>query len=189
MISLDCPACNEKTDFEILKKSPEAIVRCSECGHTMQIFMKEPKIFVVKTIVSYDTESYIGTTEFVKGDICSVGDFLVTEVDNKSYNVEVMSIERNNSRIVKLPAEDIEVLWTRLVDKVVICASLNKGAITIPLYERVPGDKVYTIDHITSVNGKQFRITRIKLRNGNIIRRKDKTAQAHEIRRIYGERS
>ena len=96
---------------------------------------------------------------------------------------------RDNARRAKLPAEEIDVLWTRLVDKVIIRASLNKGAVTIPLYEQVPGDKVYTVDHITSVGGKQFRITRIKLRKGNIIQRKDKTAQAHEIKRIYGERS
>jgi uncharacterized Zn finger protein len=189
MIILDCPACDEKTDFEILRKPPEAIVRCAKCGHIMRVFMKEPKIFTVKTIVSYGTESYIGTIEFMKGDVCSVGDFLVADVGDKSYNVEVMSIERSNSRITKLLVEDIDVIWTRLVDKVVICASLNKGAITIPLYEHVSGDKVYTIDHITSVDEKQFRITRIKLRNGKIIRRKEKTAQAHEIKRIYGERS
>ncbi len=81
------------------------------------------------------------------------------------------------------------MLWTRLVDQVIIRASLNKGAVTIPLYENVDGNKVYTIDHITSVGGKQFRVTRIKLRKGNVITRKDKSAEAHEIKRIYGERS
>jgi len=189
MIILDCPVCGEETDFEILKEPPEAVVRCTECGHTMRVTLKEPKIFTIKTIVSYGTESHTGTIELMEGDICSVGDFLVAEVGDESYSVEVMSIERDNARRTKLPVEKIEVLWTRLVDKVIIRASLNKGAVTIPLYEQVPGDKVYTVDHITSVGGKQFRITRIKLRKGNIIQRKDKTAQAHEIKRIYGERS
>lgn len=81
------------------------------------------------------------------------------------------------------------MLWTRLVDKVIIRASLNKGATTIPLYEEVEGDKVYTVGQITSVGGRQFRVTRIKLRKGNIITRKDKTAEAREIKRVYGERS
>ncbi|HJK65865.1 MAG TPA: HVO_0476 family zinc finger protein [Methanocorpusculum sp.] len=189
MIILDCPVCGEETDFEILKEPPEAVVRCTECGHTMRVTLKEPRIITVKTIVSYGTESHTGTVELMEGDVCSVGDFLVAEVGDESYGVEVMSIERDNARRAKLPVEEIDVLWTRLVDKVIIRASLNKGAVTIPLYEQVPGDKVYTVDHITSVGGKQFRITRIKLRKGNIIQRKDKTAQAHEIKRIYGERS
>jgi len=189
MIILDCPVCGEETNFEILKELPVTVVRCTECGHTMQVIPKDPKIFTIKTIVSSGTKSHTGTIELKEGDICSVGDFLVAEVVDESYGVEVTSIERDNARRTKLPAEEIEVLWTRLVDKVIIRASLNKGAVTIPLYEQVPGDKVYTVNHITSVGGKQFRITRIKLRKGNIIQRKDKTAQAHEIKRIYGEQS
>lgn len=189
MIVLDCPVCGEETDFTLLTEPPEAVVRCTVCGHTMRVTLKEPKVYSVKAIVSYGIESHTGTIELMEGDICTVGDFLVAEVGDESYGVEVMSIEKDNARRAKLPAEEIEVLWTRLVDKVIIRASLNKGAVTIPLYEQVPGDTVYTVDHITSVGGRQFRITRIKLRKGNVLERKDKTAQAFEIKRIYGERS
>lgn len=189
MIILDCSVCGEETDFEILKDPPEAVVRCTVCGHTMRITLKEPKVYTVKAIVSHGTASQTGTIDLVEGEICNVGDIQVAEAGNESYSVEVMSIERDNARRAKLPVEEIEVLWTRLVENVIIRASLNKGAVTIPLYEQVPGDKVYTVDHITSVGGKQFRVTRIKLRKGNVLERKDKTAQAHEIKRIYGERS
>ncbi|MDR3101715.1 MAG: hypothetical protein LBU24_00525 [Methanocalculaceae archaeon] len=189
MIRLACPVCEEETDFEILKEPPEAVVRCTRCGRTMRVTLKEPKICTIKTIVSCGTESHHGIIELMEGDTCAVGDLLVAEVEGESYGVEVTAIERDNARRKKLPAEEIEVLWTRLVDKVIIRASLNKGAVTIPLYEQVPGDKVYTIDHITTVDGKQFRITRIKLRKGNVIERKHQSALAHEIKRIYGERS
>jgi uncharacterized Zn finger protein len=189
LILLECPVCGEETDFELLKDPPDALVRCTECGHTMRTTLKEPKIFLVKAVVSHGISSHTGTIELMEGDVIHTGDFLVAEVGDESYGVEVMSIEKDNARREKLPAEEIAVLWTRLVDKVIIRASLNKGAVTIPLYEQVPGDKVYTIDHITSVGGKQFRVTRIKLRKGNVIERKDKTALAREIKRIYGERS
>ena len=126
---------------------------------------------------------------FRSGDIISVGDYLVAEVGEESFSVEITSIEENNARRQKLPVEKVEVLWARLVDQVIIAASLNKGAVTIPLYENVPGNTIYTVDHITTIGGRQFRVTRIKLRKGNVITRKDKTAEAHEIRRIYGERS
>ena len=189
MILLDCPVCLEETDFEILKEPPEAVVKCTVCGHVMRVTLKEPKVLTVKAVVSYGNDSHTGSIELLEGDTISVGDYLVAVVGDDSFSVEVTSIEENNARRQKLPAEKIEVLWTRLVDQVIIRASLNKGAVTIPLYENVDGNKVYTIDHITSVGGKQFRVTRIKLRKGNVITRKDKSAEAHEIKRIYGERS
>ncbi|MDO9522197.1 MAG: HVO_0476 family zinc finger protein [Methanocorpusculum sp.] len=189
IILLDCPVCGEETDFEILKEPPEAVVKCTVCGHVMRVTLKEPRVLTVKAVVSYGNDSHTGTIDLIEGDTITVGDYLVAEVGEDSFSVEVTSIEENNARRQKLPAEKIEVLWARLVDQVIIRASLNKGAITIPLYENVEGNKVYTVDHITSVGGRQFRVTRIKLRKGNIITRKDKTAEAHEIKRIYGERS
>jgi len=189
IILLDCPVCGEETDFEILKEPPEAVVKCTVCGHVMRVTLKEPRVLTVKAVVSYGNDSHTGTIDLIEGDTITVGDYLVAEVGEDSFSVEITSIEENNARRQKLPAEKIEVLWARLVDQVIIRASLNKGAITIPLYENVEGNKVYTVDHITSVGGRQFRVTRIKLRKGNIITRKDKTAEAHEIKRIYGERS
>lgn len=189
IILLDCPVCGEETDFEILKEPPEAVVKCTVCGHVMRVTLKEPRVLTVKAVVSYGNDSHTGTIDLIEGDTITVGDYLVAEVGEDSFSVEVTSIEENNARRQKLPAEKIEVLWARLVDQVIIRASLNKGAITIPLYENVEGNKVYTVDHITSVGGRLFRVTRIKLRKGNIITRKDKTAEAHEIKRIYGERS
>ncbi|HJJ51313.1 MAG TPA: HVO_0476 family zinc finger protein [Methanocorpusculum sp.] len=188
-IILDCPVCGEETDFELLKDPPEAVVKCTICGHVMRVTLKEPRVLTVKAVVSYGNDSHTGSIDLIEGDIISVGDYLVAEVGDDSFSVEITSIEENNARRQKLPAEKIEVLWARLVDQVIIAASLNKGAVTIPLYENVPGNTVYTVDHITTIGGRQFRVTRIKLRKGNVITRKDKTAEAHEIRRIYGERS
>src|SRR5574344_1294718 len=159
MILLDCPVCGEETDFEILKDPPEAVVKCTVCGHVMRVTLKEPRFLTVKAVVSYGNESHTGSIDLVEGDMITVGDYLVAEVGEDSFSVEVTSIEENNARRQKLPAEKIDVLWTRLVDQVIIRASLNKGAVTIPLYENVDGNKVYTIDHITSGAGRQFRIT------------------------------
>lgn len=188
-ILLECPVCGDETDFEIVKDPPEAVVKCTVCGHVMRVTLKEPRVLTVKAVVSYGNDSHTGSIDLLEGDIISVGDYLVAEVGEESFSVEITSIEENNARRQKLPVEKVEVLWARLVDQVIIAASLNKGAVTIPLYENVPGNTIYTVDHITTIGGRQFRVTRIKLRKGNVITRKDKTAEAHEIRRIYGERS
>ena len=62
-------------------------------------------------------------------------------------------------------------------------------ALAIPLYEQVDGETEYMVDSIATIAGKQFRVVRIKLRKGNMLMRKGKTAKAYEIKRIYGERS
>ncbi|HJJ47643.1 MAG TPA: HVO_0476 family zinc finger protein [Methanocorpusculum sp.] len=188
-IVLDCPVCGCETDFEILKEPPQAVVRCAECGHIMHIVLKEPKIFNVKTIISFGTDSITASVELMEGEKISVGDFLVAEAGEESYNVEVTSLEEKNARRMSLPVEKIDTIWTRLSDTVIIRASLNKGAVTVPLYEQVDGETEYTVDHLTTIGGKMFRVTRIKLRKGNVITRKDKSAKAYEIKRIYGERS
>jgi len=188
-ILLPCPVCGEETDFMILKEPPEAVVQCVECGHTMRITLKEPKFCMVKAIISHGSESIPAQIELVKGEIVSVGDFLVAEAGDETYNVEVLSIEENNARRQKLPSDKISTLWTRLVDLVIISASVNKGANTMPLYEQVDGETEYTTDTLTTIAGKMFRITRIKLRDNHMLARKGKTAKAYEIKRIYGERS
>ncbi len=189
MLIFDCPVCGEETDFEILKEPPEALIRCTICGHTMRVTLKEPKTCMVKAVISYGNESIPAAIELLEGEIVSVGDFLVAEAGTTSYNVEVMSIEENNARRQKFEADKIATLWTRLVDTVIVSASVNKGATTLPLFEQVDGETEYMIDAITSVGGKKFRIKKIKLRKGNVITRKGKTAKAYEIKRIYGERS
>lgn len=189
MIILDCPVCGEETDFEILKEPPKAVVKCSLCGHVMSVTLKEPKVITVKAVLSYGDESRNGTIDLVEGDIVAVGDYLAAEVGDDTFSVEVTSIESGDARRSKLPAEKIDVLWTRLVDIVILRASVNKGATTLPLYEQVEGDREFTVDHLTTIGGKMFRVTKIKLRKGNVITRKDKSAKAYEIKRIYGERS
>lgn len=188
-IILDCPVCGEETDFSFLKNPPEAVVQCVECGHTMRITLKEPKSCMVKAIISHGSESIPAKIELIEGEMVRVGDFLVAEAGEETYNVEVLSIEENNARRDKMPAEKINTLWTRLVDLVIISASVNKGARTIPLYEQVDGETEYMVDSIATIAGKQFRVVRIKLRKGNMLMRKGKTAKAYEIKRIYGERS
>ena len=144
---------------------------------------------MVKAIISHGSESIPAKIELIEGEMVRVGDFLVAEAGEETYNVEVLSIEENNARRDKMPAEKINTLWTRLVDLVIISASVNKGARTIPLYEQVDGETEYMVYSIATIAGKQFRVFRIKLRKGNMLMRKGKTAKAYEIKRIYGERS
>ncbi len=186
---LMCPVCGIESNFEILKEPPQAVVRCTECGHTMHVLLKEPRMFYVKAVISHGSESITAKIELVEGEIIAVSDYLVAETDDTTYNVEVLSIEADNARREKLPSEQITTLWTRLVDVVIISASVNKGATTMPLYETVEGEKEFEIGRITAVAGRQFRVKRIKLRNNHMLTRKGRKAKAYEVKRLFGERS
>ena len=73
-------------------------------------------------------------------------------------------------------------------EQTVICVPGFTGS-TAPHFGQVDGETEYMVDSIATIAGKQFRVVRIKLRKGNMLMRKGKTAKAYEIKRIYGERS
>ena len=64
----------------------------------MRITLKEPKSCMVKAIISHGSDSIPAKIELIEGEMIRVGDFLVAEAGEETYNVEVLSIEENNAR-------------------------------------------------------------------------------------------
>ena len=187
---LTCPACGEETDHTVLKESGDLLVQCSVCGQIYHIPKpKEPEVINVKTIVSMEDISKKGTVELIDEEFCAVDDLLVAECDDDALGVEVAAIEtKNGKRRYKVKASDIAVLWTRVVEKVVVKFSVNDGRKTIPLYEESEGEDDYIIGEIYNVQGVRFRVNHIKLRKGSMMRKEGWKAYARKIKRIYGSR-
>jgi len=188
-ISVRCPGCEEETDHDVVRDGSPATVCCCECGHTHRTMISFPAILEVQAIVSNEAESRKGVIELSDDEQVNVGDTFVADVGDDAFGVEVTGIEVGPARRRRAPAKEITCLWTRVIDTVVVRASLHKGATTIPLYEGVEGEVAYTIGEITEVGGRQFRVTRIKMRDGQVIRKPGSYAEARFIKRIYGERS
>lgn len=188
-ISLTCPTCQEETDHEILRDSDPATVQCTECNHIHRTAIKIPKVIEIRAIISSEGESRQGTIELTDDETVEVGNTFVADVGDDIFGVEVTGIEMGAARRMRASTSDITCLWTRVIDSVIIRASLHKGALTYPLYEQVEGETVYTIGEIASVGGRQFRVTRIKLRDGAVVRKPGSYAEARFIKRVYGERS
>ncbi|MDO9540117.1 MAG: HVO_0476 family zinc finger protein [Methanocalculus sp.] len=188
-ISVRCPVCREETDHEMIRDGAPATVRCHDCGHTHRAIVITPKVLAIRTIVSNEKESSLGTIELSDNETVEVGNTFVADVGDDIFGVEVTGIEVGQARRERAETRDITCLWTRVIDSVIVRASLHKGAVTHPLYEQVEGETAYTVGDITSVGGRQFRVTHIKLRDGAVVRKPGSYAEARFIKRIYGERS
>ena len=188
-ITVLCPVCNEETEHEVLAESRDRLVRCTACGHHHHIPKeKEVKPLEIKTIISRERESVTGSIEFDPEDECSVDDHLVAEYGDDAYGVEVKAIERQGKRVQRAKAKDIDTLWTRTIDRVLVKISIHDGRKTIPLYNECEGEDEFVVGQKYIVDGKRFTISHIKLRDGPLMRKPDWKTVAHRIKRIYGVR-
>ena len=145
-----------------------------------------PVEITIKTIVSGEGESVKGVVELFEDEVVELGDIIVAEVDDEPVGVEVTGIESGPRRLKKANAADIETLWTRIVEKVVVRASCHAGRKTIPLYIESDGERDFAVGEIFDADGLRFRITHIKLRSGSVMRKEGWKAYARKIKRIYG---
>ncbi len=82
---------------------------------------------------------------------------------------------------------EIETIWLRDVGEVEVRMSLHKRSVTTPYKMVVDGETEFEVGEVIFVDGKRFRIHRIKLLTGGVLRREGKRARARDIRRIYAK--
>lgn len=184
-----CPICGEETDHNILKESSDLLVQCVVCSHVHRVpCPPSPKPVVVRTIVSDEDASTVGTIELNETDVCYIGDFFVAEMGEEIATVEVCGIEVGARRPSRAKAPEISALWTRVIDHVVVKISVHDERRTIPCYVRCDGERDFQIGNVENIDGMKARITHIKLRNGSMMRKEGWKAYARKIRRVYGTR-
>ncbi|MEM2071070.1 MAG: HVO_0476 family zinc finger protein, partial [Archaeoglobaceae archaeon] len=64
---------------------------------------------------------------------------------------------------------------------------LHKRSVTTPVKIIVDGDTEFEVGETIEIEGKKFRISRIKLIKGDILRKAGSRAKAKEIRRVYAK--
>jgi uncharacterized Zn finger protein len=149
----------------------------------------EPEPVHVKTIISREAESSVGRAELTKGELIEVGDYIVAELDDgEGAGVEIMALEVGNKRVQKALAEEIDTIWSRAIDKVIVRISVHDGRKTVPFFVACDGDDRFTIDEIITIDRIRAKIDHICMRNGMIQRRKGKYEVANRIKRIYAYR-
>ena len=188
-ISAYCPECGEECEHEVVADTRYKLVRCTSCRHVQRL--KQEKTagpIMVKTIVSREDSSMVCGIELMPDDECAIDDHLVAECGDEAFGVEVTGIECGERRVQRARAKAITSLWTRVIEQVVVKISVHDGKKTIPLYRECEGEDPFVVGDIYTVQGKRFKITQLKLRDGPLMRKEGWKTVAHRIKRVYGYR-
>ncbi|RLI84146.1 MAG: hypothetical protein DRO98_08855 [Archaeoglobales archaeon] len=180
---LYCETCKEETEHELIR-AEKHLYRCKECGTVSQHLPE--KTIKVKAIISSGPESEVGSVLLKKSDLVEKGDELVVEVEEGFKIGEVTSIEFSNGRRGEVgEAKDIQTIWLRDVGEVIVKISLHKGPVTTPYKLATSGETEFEVGEVLNIDGRNFRITRMKLIDGRLLKKSGDKARAKEIKRIY----
>ncbi len=184
-MKLICPNCGEECDHEILafredKNGVEYTLRCENCGYTYKKFIREEKMIDVKVVWSWHDESEIKKFSAFEEDILSVGD----EITIEGINSLITAIDSGGKRVSSAPAREIDTLWAKRFDRIVVKISINRGNRTTSHRIVVPPNEEFYIGDIIDVDGFHAVIHKIK-NNEHFINRGGELAR--NIVRIYAK--
>ncbi len=188
-IPMYCSGCEKECGHEVVSDTRDRVVRCMTCGHVQRI--KKEKTsgpVMVKAIVSREDSSMVCGIELMPDDECAIDDHLVAECGEEAFGVEVTGIECGERRVQRARAKAITSLWTRVIEQVIVKISVHDGRKTIPLYRECEGEDPFVVGDVYTVQGKRFKITQLKLRDGPLMRKEGWKTVAHRIKRVYGYR-
>ena len=182
---LDCPSCGENAVHEVLRgkmgkkqDTLEATVKCQECGHTYTTVVREPESLKIPIIVSDRSESHREEIELMEDEILSVGD----EIFLGESQLLVTAIESKGKRVENCEPANIDTIWAKKFDHVIVKISINKHTQTIPAeLEALPDEEFYVGDLMT-IGTEKVAIHSIKTASGMVRRG---SAEARDIVRIY----
>jgi len=156
----------------------EGLVRCTNCGQTRRERISEPRPLTVPMIVSRGEVSEKRSIELDRKLVVRKGDRFIFD----GGQIVITGIEREGRRPEEALSSDIDTLWAKRMDKVVVKFSITRAGRTITKeIEASPDEEFYTGDMVEFGRVKAV-IRKIKVKNRLI---RDGKARAEDIVRIY----
>ncbi len=184
---IECPVCKERTLHEILKGKAggkksvlEATVECRECGRTHSTVIREPETARVPVIVSDMGESTKREIELNENEVLGVDNELFLD----DTHIIITSLESGDSRPEAAPVKDIDTIWAKRYDKIVVKASINKGHKTVSTEISAMPDEEFFIGGIIEDGNDKAVVHRVKTDRG-VVRKG--TVKAKDIVRLYAK--
>lgn len=184
-IYLDCPNCDEHAVHEVLKgklgkkqEVMEATVKCQECGHVYVTVVREPEQIRVPIIVSELGDSRKEQIELMSGDMVSVND----EVYLGDSHLLITAIECDGRRVEHCAVENVDTLWAKKFDKVIVKISVNKHSRTLAAQVEALPEEEFFVGDLMTVGRDNVVIHNIRSKDGTVRRG---GVPARDIVRIY----
>jgi uncharacterized Zn finger protein len=195
-VAVACPACGHETVHEVLKPGGQATVRCTECGHTHKTEIQTETEVEKDVVVSQDGDSYHVTVDAPPEEQIAVGEEFIVDTPEAIQQVRITTIELSGDRRVEEAlVEDVETIWTRVVDNVAVNVTLHpkEGSRdeTRSLKVHVPGDYEFTVGETQEFGDEKFEIEGIHVREDASGYRFDKFDHdgdmvfAKDVNRVY----
>ncbi len=184
-MKLICPNCGEETEHEIIsmksvKKGVEYTLKCKKCGYIYKKIIPEERMKELKVVWSYRDHSEIKKIYKLEEDILTVGD----EISVDNINSQITAIDSKGKRVKKAKVRDIDTLWAKRFDRVMVKISVNRGSRTASYEITSHPDEEFYVGDIIEINGRHAVIHKIKITERFITRG---GARARDIVRIYAK--
>lgn len=180
-----CDSCGEETLHELVREE-RMLYKCTVCG--MYTTHTPERELNLRAVISSGPESQKGVLKVKEYELIEKGREFIVEVAGEHRIGEVTGIELKDGRKSETGiARDVSTVWLRDVGEVIVRLSLHKRSVTTPVKIIVDGDTEFEVGETIEFEGKKFRISRIKLVKGEILRKAGSRAKAKEIRRVYAK--
>ncbi len=180
-----CDTCGRETLHEVVREDKN-LYRCTECNtHVTRPPQREIEL---RAIISSGSKSRRGVLRARVGEEIEVGDEYIIDVGEGHRIGEVTSIElKDGRRVERSETEKISTVWLRDIGEVVVRISLHKRSVTTPYKIVTDGEMEFEVGEVLDIDGKLYRVHRIKKLRGGVARNPGERVKAKDIRRVYAK--
>jgi len=199
-VAVTCPACSpdRDTEHEVLAAGGGyATVQCRDCQHVHKEQLPGAEPVTRDVVISQDGESTTATVEAPRAETIARGEEFVVETPEAILEVRITDLQVDaETRRKRATVEDVETIWTRVVDNVAVPTTINPADGELDeshsVKVHVPGDHEFTVGERAEHGDAAFVVTGIKLRDDAVgyefhaMDHDGDTAAAKDIARLYG---
>ncbi len=178
-----CDTCKEETEHTLIREDRN-LYKCEVCSTVVEY--RPEKEIEIRAIISKGAESEVGKLKAKEGELLEKGEEVVVEVEDGFRVGEITSLELENGKRSEVArAEKVKTIWLRDVGEVFVKFSLHKGPVTTPYVINSPGETEFMVGEVLNIEKGRYKITRMKLLDGRLLKKPGQKAKAKEIKRIY----
>lgn len=186
-----CENCKKETKHTVLKGRIterkkirfSGVIKCNICGATKEVEITEDKPVLLNVNISIGEQTRSAKVEFEPDEEIVKGERLLIE----GRRVRVTKVEAEGKSVNKAPAQNVERLWVKDIEKVRVKVAVNEGNITKSYTMLVEPDEEFCVGDILQTEEGEAVITSIKTPEGSV-KRENVPVYAEEVRRIFCRR-